>query len=391
MKLLNSVKFDSRFPRFSIDEWNNVLYGYLLKYFESESSVSENKDLLRVEILNFIKLKSATEYFNLFEEIFGFYISVLEKQNDAAMKMLHYLLPANVEVDAMWIGLVNRFPSFTPDLDPRDAIAEKFEVIETVLESVYKPRLLHLYRFATMNSQGGSVGPENISFGNIVDRFPENLFGGSLLFRDPIYGIAVNQWRNILCHKSYILMPDKLLLKYGNTLQNIAEVKHEDVNNILHWIDFSYCALRLAQVLIYLRMMPDLLSKFGTHPSLSLRFDSVLFGILHNIELVGFEYRSHCEVCGVFELSLYPDSVSDIYKSAIHSTQFFDQLALGINSDDFYRDRFQEVCIKLYSKASQSMVSCALAKISDLLDRMDGRISLAEQISRMNLSFNGAV
>lgn len=75
--IFETLEYDSSF---TIDDYNQVTKEVFLKYFKNESTFVKNKELLRTELVNYIKYISKNEKFEkLFENI-------LKVFNDAILK-----------------------------------------------------------------------------------------------------------------------------------------------------------------------------------------------------------------------------------------------------------------------------------------------------------------
>ncbi|WP_282019048.1 hypothetical protein [Salegentibacter mishustinae] len=66
-------------PEFSVEDWNSLIELKLTKYFENESVFKENKEILRTEVVNYIRISIKPEYLNLFDWTFDKYIDCLKK------------------------------------------------------------------------------------------------------------------------------------------------------------------------------------------------------------------------------------------------------------------------------------------------------------------------
>jgi len=372
---------------YSIEEWNSLIQGLFASYFRSSSEINENRAMLRVEVVNFIRLKATPDYFNLFQTIHSLYRKAIAGDYEAALFELNELLAEVGNTDFRWMGYVNS--QIDPSqLDTRDKIAYYFEKIDQILEGVYRPRLVHLSRFASYIATGAFAPAQKTSFGQLVDNFPRVAFPElELLLFDPHVGIKVSQWRNIASHKSYTIGPDTVFVTYGKSFQHTKEITHGQVKEILDSILSAYAALRLSQVLIYLDYIPEIEKAFALKIDEMIRFDSNMFVIIHNLQLVGFNFSDYREDKNTVILDLYKHHHEDLKTSIIHSSQCLERVAHAIELDPLKKGKFTVIGIRICSNVDGGVLAEARVRVSDAMKKVREEIDTTTYIDCMEFRF----
>src|SRR5690606_33962987 len=131
--------------------------------------------------------------------------------------------------------------------------------------------------------------PDNSSadFGKVIRDFPNQVKGETILFlEDPYFSISTNQWRNITAHKSFTINKDDIVVEYGrNTIQTLT-LTYDDFYRIVHWTQDIYRVIRFGQVLTDLNYIEEIVAKLGGTENMSIRFESSLLHIIHNMQIV---------------------------------------------------------------------------------------------------------
>lgn len=73
---------------FSVEDWNALIKLKLGKYFFSDEVFEKNKELLRTEVINYIRIATKAEYFNLFEWTFDLYKDCLNIDKQKTIQIL---------------------------------------------------------------------------------------------------------------------------------------------------------------------------------------------------------------------------------------------------------------------------------------------------------------
>lgn len=71
---------------FSVEDWNALIKLKLGKYFTEDLVFEENKEILRTEIINYIKFCTQEEYFKLFEWTFDLFKDCILLDRQKALK-----------------------------------------------------------------------------------------------------------------------------------------------------------------------------------------------------------------------------------------------------------------------------------------------------------------
>jgi hypothetical protein len=83
-KIYEDLKFSNEY---SVDDWKALIKLNLGKYFTSGTALEKNKDLLKTEIIHYIRLSEKPEYLRLFEWIFDFYKECFNTNKELTVKI----------------------------------------------------------------------------------------------------------------------------------------------------------------------------------------------------------------------------------------------------------------------------------------------------------------
>lgn len=83
--IYEDLKFSTEF---SVEDWNALIKLKLGKYFTENSIFNKNKEVLRTEIINYIKFCTKPEYFKLFEWTFNLYKGCVNFDRQRTIKIL---------------------------------------------------------------------------------------------------------------------------------------------------------------------------------------------------------------------------------------------------------------------------------------------------------------
>jgi hypothetical protein len=152
-------------PDYTIDQWNALIIDKFSPYFRSSEAILENRAMLRVELVNLIRLEQKPTYFGLFTEIHNLYSDVVRGDADQALFELNEMIEENNNTDFLWMSYVNS--QIDPSkLDSRDRLVYFFEKIDQLVEGAFRPRLFHLYRFSIKAKTGAYADSKPIKLGN---------------------------------------------------------------------------------------------------------------------------------------------------------------------------------------------------------------------------------
>jgi len=378
-KIYEDLKFSNEY---SVDDWKALIKLNLGKYFTSGTALEKNKDLLKTEIIYYIRLSEKPEYLRLFEWTFDFYKECFNTNKELTVKIFAESLNDISRTDSKWMTNVLTQPDITT-LSERDKITCYFKVIDETLEGVFKPRFMLLDKLAKLKLNQTVVDNSDYDFGNLIRNFPSQFKKDvNLLLKDPIYFVSTNQWRNIAAHKSYIINKDNIVVKYGRGNTRSLTISIEAFYKIIYWTQDIYRTVRLAQVLTYLNYMEEIVAELGERVNVDIRFESSLLHIVHNLQIVGFEFDSTEEQSEVFCLNVKGKINHDVKSSLIHASQCLDQLSSAIFDDEFVRDNFQSTQICIVDE-NQNKLGSATVPIEIAMKKVKGEINLDEYLDKM--------
>lgn len=373
------MKFSNEY---SVDDWKALIKLNLGKYFTSGTALEKNKDLVKTEIIYYIRLSEKPEYLRLFEWTFDFYKECFNTNKELTVKIFAESLNDISRTDSKWMTNVLTQPDITT-LSERDKITCYFKVIDETLEGVFKPRFMLLDKLAKLKLNQTVVDNSDYDFGNLIRNFPSQFKNDvNLLLKDPIYFVSTNQWRNIAAHKSYIINKDNIVVKYGRGNTRSLTISIEAFYKIIYWTQDIYRTVRLAQVLTYLNYMEEIVAELGERVNVDIRFESSLLHIVHNLQIVGFEFDSTEEQSEVFCLNVKGKINHDVKSSLIHASQCLDQLSSAIFDDEFVRDNFQSTQICIVDE-NQNKLGSATVPIEIAMKKVKGEINLDEYLDKM--------
>ena len=104
--------------------------------------------------------------------------------------------------------------------------------------------------------------------------------------------------------------------------------------------------------------------------------------IVHNLQIVGFEFDSTEEQSEVFCLNVKGKINHDVKSSLIHASQCLDQLSSAIFDDEFVRDNFQSTQICIVDE-NQNKLGSATVPIEIAMKKVKGEINLDEYLDKM--------
>lgn len=378
-KIYEDLKFSKEF---SADDWKALINLKLGKYFISDSILEKNKDLLKTEIINYIRLSEKPEYLRLFEWTFDFYKECFNTNKELAIKIFAESLNDISRTDSKWMTNVLTQPDIAT-LSERDKITSYFKIIDETLEGVFKPRFKLLDKLVKLKLNQTVVDNSDYDFGNLIRNFPSQFKNDVNLFlEDPIYSVSTNQWRNIAAHKSYIISKDNITVKYGRTNIRTLPISIEAFYRIVYWTQDIYRTIRLAQILTYLNYMEEIVAELGEGVNFDIRFETSLLHIIHNLQIVGFEFDSTEEQSEVFCLNVRGKIGHDVESSLIHASQCLDQLSSAIYDDEFVRDNFKSTQICIVDE-NQNKLGSATITIEIAMKKVKDEINLNEYLDKM--------
>lgn len=378
-KIYESLHFTSEF---SVQDWNALVKSKLLKYFSDESTFEDNKEILRTEIVNYIRFCGKPEYFKLFEWTFALYKDCINIDKPLFIKVLADSFDEISKTDRKWMTNVLTKPN-EKEFSERDKISYYFKVIDETLEGTFKPRLKLLDKFVNYKLHGVIPDNSGYDFGKIIRDFPNQVRNDTILFlEDPIFSISTNQWRNIAAHKSFTINKTEIVVEYGRGSVQTLILSYDNFYKIVRWTQDIYRVIRFGQVLTDLNNIDEIVAELGGAENIDIRFESSLLHIVHNMQIVGFEFVSHEELAETFCLNVKGKIGYDVRSSLIHASQCLDQLSCAIYDDKFVSDNFKKTKINIVDDNRNILASAAIA-IEVVLKKVNGELTLDEYLSNM--------
>lgn len=387
--VFETLKYDSNL---TIDDYNQVTKEVFFKYFKDELTFIKNKELLRTELVNYIKYIAKDEKIEkLFENILKvFNDAILKDKNKVIQELASNLLRIS-KTDSLYLAYYIRQPKDISIYSQRELAEYYFDVISYTLESCYKPRIELFYKMYKFNQNGIFENITSKTFGDILN----SIYNFDELTKDGIFNIVFSQWRNISDHKDFDITKDNIQVRYGKgNNRKIKSLSHTQIKEIAFSINQVYSILRLAEVLIYLNYTDEIMASDKTkNIKFDIRSEASLFHIVHNLQTVGFKFHSFNDKSNVFTLNLYIKSNNDIQESIINASQLFTKIAIAIDNDDFQKDRFNKLKINILDKNDfvvanaitdlQSCIDFSFSKIDmyQLIENIKFQIDIKEQLS----------
>ena len=378
-KIYEDLEFSADF---SVEDWNDLIKLKLEKYFINDTIFEKNKEVLRTELINFIGLSEKSVYFELFEWTYDLYADCIEIDKEKTIKIFADSFQDISNTDMKWMTNVLTQPDYQ-QFSERDKISYYFKVIDETLEGVFKPRLKLLDKLIRLKLGQDVIDNSNFDFGKIIREFPNEFENETNLFlKDPIFSISTNQWRNIAAHKSVVIKKDSVEVKYGRANIQSISMTIEEFYKITHWTQDIYRTIRLAQVFTDLNYIEEIVTELGGTENLNVRFESALLHIIHNMQIVGFEFVSTEELSDTFCLNVKGKVNHDLKSSLIHASQCLDQLSCAVYDDEFTKDNFENTRISILDDESNKLAS-AIIPIDIALKKAKSEISLDEYLDKM--------
>lgn len=378
-KIYEDLDFSTEF---SVDDWNSLIELKLAKYFKNESVFKENKEILRTEVVNYIRISIKPEYLKLFNWSFDKYTDCLKKDRNKTLEIFSNSFHKISNTDMKWMTNVLTQADFHKFAE-RDKISYYFKMMDETLEGAFNPRFRLFDQIIHFNISNEKIDNSNSSFGNIISNFPHEFKDEAQLYlKDPLFSISTNQWRNIASHKSFLIKKNSIDLVYGRSNNHFKNISYDDFYKVIAWTQDIYRAIRLSQVLISLNLIEEILPKLDGKEKLKIRFESTLFHIVHNMQIVGFKFVSTEETDSTFGINVKGKSGHKVSHSLIHASQCLDQLSCAIYDDDFVRDNFENTRISIVDDENKKLAS-ATVNIQIALKRANNEISQDEYLKNM--------
>ncbi|SDL84383.1 hypothetical protein [Pedobacter antarcticus] len=367
---------------FSVEDWNALLKFKLGKYFLDESLLEKNREILRTEIVNYIRFCTKPDYFKLFEWTFYLYKNCIGSDKQRIIKVLADSFDDISNTDMKWMTNVLTQPD-EKEFSERDKISYYFKVIDETLEGAFKPRFKLLDKLVNFNLDGNIPDNSGADFGKVIKDFPNQVKSDAILFlEDPFFSISTNQWRNIAAHKSFTINKDDIVVEYGRNTRQSHTLSYDDLYKIVHWTQDIYRVIRFGQVLTDLNYIEEIVTELGGTENMNIRFESSLVHIIHNMQIVGFEFVSNEEEGEIFCLNVKGKIDHDVKSSLIHASQCLDQLSCAIYDDKFVKDNFIKTKISIVDN-NRKVLASATIPIEAAVNKANGNLTLDKYLNMM--------
>lgn len=379
-KIFSNLNFSSEF---SVKDWDALIKLKLGKYFNDDLIFQKNKELLRTEIINYLRFCSNHKYLKLFERTLDLYNECIKIEKQKIIKIIADSFHFTSNTDLQWMTNVITQPD-SEGFSDRDKVSYYFKVINETLEGVFKPRFKLLNKIVQFKLNNILVDNSNYDFGKLVREFPIQFKKDFKLFlEDPVFSISINQWRNIATHKSFTILKDNIVVEYGQGNIQKLTLSFKDFYNIVQWTQDIYRVIRLGQVIIDLNYIKEIVDELGGTNNINVRLESTLLQIIHNMQIVGFEFVSTEEQIDTFCLNVKGKIDHDLKSSLIHASQCLDKLSCAIYDDEFIRSNFQRTKIFIVDDDQNKLASASIS-IEVALRKVKSEINLDEYLSCMN-------
>lgn len=381
--IFNTLKYSDNF---SAKDWDALVKLKFKKYFRNERIFLSNKDLLRTEIVNYVKISQDDNYIELLDWTFSIFKQSIKLEKDISLIELAKSFYEVTDTDVIWITNVVIQPD-SSSFSERDYVSYGFKVMDDILEGVFKPRFRLLDKFVHYRQYKVFSDNSKTNFGLLITNFLNSeTTNASLYLNDPIFSISTNQWRNIASHKSYKIEKDLITIEYGRKKPISIQITYKQFDKIINWIQNIYLVLRLAEELIYLNYTKKIVELLGGADNINVRFESSLLHIIHNLQIVGFKFVSTREKNKTFEINLKKKLNDNLKNSLIHASQCLDQLAVSIYNDTFTRKKYTQVKVSIVDD-NKILLASASIDINIAMQKVKSAISLEQYIANMDFEF----
>jgi hypothetical protein len=367
---------------FTVEDWNALIKLKFKKYIPNENLIEQNKEVLRTEIVNYIRVSVKNEYLELFEWTLKIFADCIIFNKEETINIISESFDEICNTDYKWMTNVLTQPNFA-EFSERDKITFYFKIIDETLEGVFKPRFKLFDKLTNFLITQNIIDNSNYDFGKIISDFPKQYeIDAKLFLKDPIHSISTSQWRNISAHKSFTINKENIKVEYGKTNKKTVFIQFEDFYKIVFWTQDIYRVIRLSQVITCLNYMKEIVGNIGDSEKSNHRFESSLLNLVHNMQIVGFEFISTEIENETFCLKLKGKKEHDLKSSLIHASQCLDQLSCAIYDDVFIRDNYNKTKIIIFNEHTNEIGSATIP-IDVALKKVKSEINMDEYLNNM--------
>ncbi len=367
-----------------VDNWNAAVQREFGPFIRRKSILHKYRELLRTELINLRKLERAPQCKRLLLRLVRLYRQELNTDRIASLQQLIDLFPGTGTADENWMSLFVR-AEHPPSESLQDQVQAQFDWLDVILEGCHKYHLRILYAFSLHQHNGNfPADVASMDYGALVAGMPKwarSRFG--YLCGDPEHAIPVNQWRNIAAHKTFAICSSRTLdVTYGRGANRRTQrMTTASLRRVLNWSNSALNTLRLATVIVYLEYMNEL-HDAGLKES-TLRLDSWLTGLFHNLRLVGFQGVSYNVTAKFLTIALFDTQNRPERDAIIHASQVLDQMSVAVDSDPAIRPRPEQACVRLLDHEG-NVVAGASVSVSDAIAHSEGKSTLQQYVDSID-------
>lgn len=385
-KLLTGVDCFGGIPGYSVDDWNLAVASAFNPYVRRKSVLRSQRQLLRSELINLAKVQVAPDGPALLSTLVRAYRRAIYADRDASLSFLADRFVDMGRSDQNWITLAVTHEPLSSTYGLIERTAQKFAILDTVLEGCYKPHAVIAAGFGEWKrrkSIPADIGTRD--FGSILlPLLPAYGRRAERLVRDSFYGIEFNQWRNIAAHKAFrVVTRSSIELTYGRRRQ-VKRITYAALERVLRNAVEVLCIVRLASTLIYIEFMPDLCTIGLPRPAIPL--ESQMVGLCHNLFVVGFRCLHYGGKGKSFVLELEDRLDREPLESVIHASQILDQLGVALEFDPTRSSRYKTVAVKIFDRTGVYAGGASI-DLDDILTAAKQPLSQKERLARTTFDF----
>lgn len=353
-------------------------------FVRRKSVLHRYREFLRTELINLRKLERNPECRMLLQRLVRLYRHELYADRTASLQQLTGLFSGTVTADENWMSLFIR-AEHPPSEALQDQVQAQFDWLDVVLEGCHKYHLRILYAFS-LHQHNGSFPADvaSMDYGALVAGLPQwARFRFRYLCEDPEHSIPVSQWRNIAAHKTFAIRSSRTLeVTYGRGANKRTQgMTTASLRRVFDWSINALNTLRLATVIVYLEYMNEL-HDAGLKDA-TIRLDSWLTTLFHNLRLVGFQGVSHSARARLLTIELLDTQSRPVRDAIIHASQVLDQMSVAVDSDPAIRPRPERASVRLLN-AEGNVVAEASVRVTDAIRHSEGRSTLQQYIDTID-------
>lgn len=383
-KLIDEINKWNSPNDFTVEEWNESVKIFFGPYFRRKSLLIVEREILRTELINLIKIYPHSGYTDLLKSLLKMYRSVIRKYPNESYDYLSLLFNDIGAADEKWMSAAITYTPLPKQASLSDQIYQKFDLFDAILEGSYKLHFRLVYGFALKYT--GNPFPYNVrslDFGAMISNFPTSLASNfNTLLEDPEHNIKTSQWRNISAHKNFTIKSSRTFeIEYGKTTRHFKTLTQRSLERTINWVILAITSMRLCNTIIYIEYMPEL--KALGLPDPTLKFESMITILCHNLGTVGFKCVSYGDSKGEFTLSLQDNLNRPVKNAIIHASQALDQLSLFISRSLAHRAKIKRTAIRLVDQGFNELAS-ATVEIDTALAYVNKKIRMKKYVSQVN-------